>query len=88
VRFYKSPEEAIKLLSGEEFRNKTMPAVADFCVEHKIVEKKPTIGFDSPDSQVNFDTSSRGHDKWQVNVSDTNRQRSKQPAIYKVSEIR
>jgi ABC-type nitrate/sulfonate/bicarbonate transport system substrate-binding protein len=57
TRFYKSPEEALKLLSSEEFRTKTMPVVADFCVEHKIVEKKPTIGFDSADSQVNFDTS-------------------------------
>jgi NitT/TauT family transport system substrate-binding protein len=57
TRFYKSPEEALKLLSSEEFRTKTMPAVADFCVEHKIVEKKPTVGFDSADSQVNFDTS-------------------------------
>jgi NitT/TauT family transport system substrate-binding protein len=57
TRFYQSPEEALKLLTSEEFRNKTMPTVVDFCVEHKIVEKKPTVGFDSADAQINFDTS-------------------------------
>ncbi|MCY2975561.1 MAG: hypothetical protein NTW52_12945 [Planctomycetota bacterium] len=57
TRFYSSPEAALKLLTSDEFRNKTMPAVVDFCVAQKIVNQKPSIGFDTADTQVNFDTS-------------------------------
>lgn len=54
TRFYKNKEEAIALLENEKFRKETMPNVAKFCVEHKIVEKAPTIGFDQEDSQFNL----------------------------------
>jgi hypothetical protein len=37
--------------------NETMPAVAGFCESHGIITKKPSLGFGSPDNQVNFDTS-------------------------------
>jgi NitT/TauT family transport system substrate-binding protein len=57
TRFYKSPTEALKLLADEAFRTTTMPSVAEFCVQHKIVNSKPTIGFDDPAAQINFDSS-------------------------------
>jgi NitT/TauT family transport system substrate-binding protein len=57
TRFYKTPKDALALIQGEEFRSKTMPAVATFCVEHGIVTGKPTVGFDAADSQLNFDSS-------------------------------
>ncbi len=57
TKFYKTPDEALKLLEGEKFRKETMPAVSKFCLEHKIVEKEPSIGFDSPSAELNFDLS-------------------------------
>jgi NitT/TauT family transport system substrate-binding protein len=57
TQFYASPSDALKLLASDDFRTKTMPAVVDFCVAQKIVNEKPSIGFDKADSQLNFDTS-------------------------------
>lgn len=57
TRFYKTPEEALKLLSGENFRSATMPAVAAFCSAQEMITGKPSIGFDSGDAQLNFDSS-------------------------------
>lgn len=57
TQFYKTPQAAIRLFEGEAFREKTMPAVATFCVERGIVAGKPTIGFESAGSQLNFDLS-------------------------------
>ena len=56
TRFYKSPDEALKLFEGQQFQETTMPMVVDFCVSHGICEKKPTVGFDAPDAQLNFDS--------------------------------
>ncbi len=56
TRFYKSPDEALKLLESEKFRNETMPAVVKFCVEHKIVEQAPSVGFAKADASVNFES--------------------------------
>ena len=57
TQFYKTPEEALKLLSGENFRSATMPAVAAFCSAQEMITGKPSIGFDSGDAQLNFDSS-------------------------------
>jgi len=57
TQFYKTPEEGLGLFEREKFRGETMPMVVDFCVSHDIVEKKPTVGFDAADSQLNFDGS-------------------------------
>ncbi len=57
TRFYKNADEALSLLESSKFQNETMPAVAKFCVEHKIVERQPTIGFAKADSSINFDAS-------------------------------
>jgi NitT/TauT family transport system substrate-binding protein len=48
TRFYKTPEEALGLLAGEEFP-KTMEQVVKFCVEHQIVREQPKVGFGAAD---------------------------------------
>jgi NitT/TauT family transport system substrate-binding protein len=53
--FYSNPDAAIGLLEGNKFQKETMPAVAAFCESHGIIEKKPSIGFSDPSSQVNID---------------------------------
>ena len=57
TRFYKTPDAAIALFEGPKFRDETMPKVVDFCVSHAIVDQKPTVGFDDPAAQLDFDTS-------------------------------
>jgi ABC-type nitrate/sulfonate/bicarbonate transport system substrate-binding protein len=57
TRFYSTPADALKLLESESFRNATMPAVSSFCVGHGMAPTKPSIGFDSPNTELNFDTS-------------------------------
>lgn len=56
TQFYNTPSKGLALMNDETFRNKTMPAVADFLVSHEMAETKPTFGFNSADSQLNFDT--------------------------------
>jgi len=57
TKFYKSPEDALKLLRGEQFRNATMPSVAEFCKAQEMIAGETSIGFDQGDAQLNFDTS-------------------------------
>jgi ABC-type nitrate/sulfonate/bicarbonate transport system substrate-binding protein len=57
TRFYKTPDDALKLYEDEKFQNETMPMVVDFCVDHGIVSEKPNVGFGVPDAQLNFDVS-------------------------------
>ncbi len=57
TKFYQNPEAALKLLESQKFQKETMPAVAQFCLEHGICEKNPTVSFDSLDAQLNFDLS-------------------------------
>lgn len=57
TRFYKSPDDALKLMKGEQFRNTTMPAVAAFCKAQEMITSEPSIGFDAAGAQLNFDTS-------------------------------
>jgi len=56
TRFYKTPEEALKLFKGEQFP-KTMKLVHDFCLSHKIVEKEVSYGFGAGNAQLRFDPS-------------------------------
>jgi len=56
TRFYKNPDEALGLYEGNQFQEKTMPMVVDFCVSHGICDEKPTVGFGQADAQLNFDT--------------------------------
>lgn len=42
--FYKTPEDALKLFTGEKLP-KTMELVVDFCVSHDITPEDPTIGY-------------------------------------------
>ncbi|MCA9260164.1 MAG: hypothetical protein KDA61_13225, partial [Planctomycetales bacterium] len=57
TQFYKTPDAALTLLGSEAFQNETMPKVVDFCVDHDMVEQKPTVGFGKADAQLNFDDS-------------------------------
>jgi NitT/TauT family transport system substrate-binding protein len=44
ARFYKTPDDALKLLEGEQLP-KTMDGIVKFWVDHKFIEKGPKIGF-------------------------------------------
>jgi len=55
TRFYNSPDKALALMRSQKFRNETMPMIMDFCTSHKMVDKKPSIGFNDPSAQLNFD---------------------------------
>ncbi len=57
TQFYKTPDEALKLLRSEQFRGATMPAVAQFCKGQDMISGEPSMGFDTPEAQLNFDTS-------------------------------
>ncbi len=52
--FYKTPEDALKLLEGDKFRKETMPHVVNFSTSHGICESKPTVGFGDPGAQLNI----------------------------------
>ncbi len=58
TQFYKTPDEALGLFTGDKFP-KTMERIVDFCVSHKIVDAKPQVAFGSKDSagnaQLRFD---------------------------------
>ena len=54
TQFYKTPEAAIGLFSGEKFRQQTMPHVVDFCISHGITEGKPSYTFGAEEAQLTF----------------------------------
>ena len=56
TQMYKTPAEGIALFEKEQFQNKTMPMVVDFCVSHDITSEKPTVGFGDDKAQLNFVT--------------------------------
>ncbi|MEM7558645.1 MAG: hypothetical protein AAF394_05950, partial [Planctomycetota bacterium] len=56
TKFYKTPEAGLKLLGDKKFQEETMPTVAEFLVTHEMADEKPTFGFNSADSQLNFDS--------------------------------
>jgi ABC-type nitrate/sulfonate/bicarbonate transport system substrate-binding protein len=57
TRFYKTPAEGLSLMKNDQFRQVTMPAVADFCVSQEMFTESPSIGFDSGEAQLEFDSS-------------------------------
>lgn len=58
--FYKTPDEALALFSGEQLPQ-TMESVVGFCVSHRIVERKPKVGYGgagaASGAQLRFDPS-------------------------------
>ncbi len=52
--FYKSPDDALKLIEGDKFRKETMTQVVDFSTSHGICESKPTVGFGDSSVQLNI----------------------------------
>lgn len=56
TKFYNSVDAGLALMQSNKFQNETMPAVAQFLVDHEMAEDKPTFGFDSEDAQLNFST--------------------------------
>jgi NitT/TauT family transport system substrate-binding protein len=56
TRFCSTPDEALALYQSEDFQERVMPAVVDFCVSHGICAERPTVGFGQPNAQLNFDT--------------------------------
>ncbi|MHC4799261.1 MAG: type 2 periplasmic-binding domain-containing protein, partial [Planctomycetota bacterium] len=58
TKFYKTPKEALKLFEGKELKG-IMEKVEKFCVSHKIVPKKPKVGFGdkkaAKDATLRFD---------------------------------
>ena len=55
TQMYKTAQEGIGLFEKEEFQNKTMPTVVEFCVSHDIVAEQPVVGFEDGSAQLNFD---------------------------------
>lgn len=49
TKFYKTPAEAIALLTGTGLPE-TMEAVVRFCVDHQIVNGEPTVGYGAKDA--------------------------------------
>ena len=55
TRFYKTADEGMALFTSQQFQGTTMPKVVNFCVDHAIVDQKPTVGFADQSAQLNFD---------------------------------
>ncbi len=55
TKFYNTPEKGLALMRAAKFKNETMPAVLDWAVYRKMIDKKPTVGFNDPSTQLNFD---------------------------------
>jgi NitT/TauT family transport system substrate-binding protein len=55
TRFYKTANEGIGLFTNANFQGTTMPTVTTFCVDHGIVDSKPTVGFADSAASLNFD---------------------------------
>ncbi len=58
--FYSTPQDGTKLFESDKFQKITMPAVIPTCQEIGALDagKSPTIGYNDPTKQLNFDTSS------------------------------
>lgn len=54
--FYKDAASAKALFSKKDFQEKTMSTVVNFCLSHKLIDKKPVIGYDDDKAQLNFST--------------------------------
>lgn len=57
TRFYSTPQSGMKLFADQTFQQKTMPKVVQTCKQIGVLEKDaPTVGFQDPSKQLNFDT--------------------------------
>lgn len=56
TKFYADAESAKEIFTKSEFREMIMPTVVDFCIEHDILESKPSVGFDDDSADLNFST--------------------------------
>jgi len=55
--FYYTPEEGVELFDSQKFQAETMPTVVKTCQTIGVLEgNAPTIGFNDPSTQLNFDT--------------------------------
>jgi ABC-type nitrate/sulfonate/bicarbonate transport system substrate-binding protein len=58
TRFYKTPDDALKLITGDKFK-KTMEIVLENYMRRKVIKEKPKIGYgsakDAPDAQFRID---------------------------------
>lgn len=58
TKFYGTPDDALKLVTGKEIRNLTA-RVVDFCVKQEIVPRPPKVGYgakaDAPGVALRFD---------------------------------
>ena len=54
--FYKSPEEAVKLLEGDHYRKEVMPRVVAWTVLHMKLGKTPKVGYDDVNADLNWST--------------------------------
>lgn len=61
TKMYQTPDAGIALFEKEDFQNKTMPTVVDFCLSHDIISEKPTVAFGDAAAQLNFDASYMKH---------------------------
>jgi len=61
TKFYSTPEEGIKIYTGDKLKKELMVRVVDFCVSHDIIPKKPALGYGSKgeakDADLRFDVS-------------------------------
>jgi ABC-type nitrate/sulfonate/bicarbonate transport system substrate-binding protein len=57
TRFYDTPKAALELMHSKKFQNDTMPMVVNWAFNRKMVDKKPTVGFNEKAVQLNFDDS-------------------------------
>ncbi len=55
TRFYNSPKAGLALMRSYKFRDEVMPMVVNFGLEHKMIDKKPSVGYNDPAAQLNFD---------------------------------
>ena len=56
TKFYNTPEKGLALMEDKKFQDETMPAVAQFLVDHEMAEAQPKFGFNAADAQLNFDS--------------------------------
>jgi hypothetical protein len=47
----------LELMHSKKFQNDTMPMVVNWAFNRKMVDKKPTVGFNEKAVQLNFDDS-------------------------------
>jgi len=45
TKFYSTPEQGIKLYTGDKLKKEIMVRVVDFCVSHGVIPQKPVVGY-------------------------------------------